>query len=447
VPSSSGPSDPATGGSQTSLRDRLIGFGERSIKKSYFPELQRRLLELERFRALLDQTTEAIFLVRVASGRIVDVNCSACAMLGYRCEELVDVEFSTVVGAFGLNALKRRLGAVNCTRLLDAVETELHGVAGPVPVEISYRFVEFDSDAYAVIVARNIAERKKAEEELAALNRQLEALVEERTRALASKAAELEAANRRLLELDELKNTFLSSVSHELRTPLTSILGFSKIIHRDFEKGFAGLAQADSQRAKARRITDNLRIIETESSRLTRLINDVLDVANIESGDMTWSPAPLDMADLARHAVLAAAGQYSANPAVELRLEAANALPQVHADPDRMAQVLANLLHNAAKFTRSGTVTLRVFAVDSGRAVRLEVADTGVGIPGGELERIFDKFQQVRRGDTLNDATRGTGLGLAICRQIVERCGGRIWAESELDKGSVFIVDLPALEQ
>jgi signal transduction histidine kinase len=118
-------------------------------------------------------------------------------------------------------------------------------------------------------------------------------------------------------------------------------------------------------------------------------------------------------------------------------------LPPLFIDPDRLAQVLVNLLGNAVKFTDEGHVRLRAFV--AGDVLRVEVADSGQGVPRDSLEKIFDKFHQAQLGDTVSEGQRrkGTGLGLAICRQIVEHYGGRIWAESELGRGSVFIMELP----
>jgi signal transduction histidine kinase len=126
---------------------------------------------------------------------------------------------------------------------------------------------------------------------------------------------------------------------------------------------------------------------------------------------------------------------------VALRLELPESLPAIRMDPDRLLQVLTNLLSNAAKFTSRGTVTLAGEAVDIG--VRLRVADTGPGIDAKDLGRIFEKFYQVQ-SDTLAHTAKGSGMGLAICRQIVEHYGGRIWAESTPGRGSVFTLELPA---
>ena len=290
-------------------------------------------------------------------------------------------------------------------------------------------------------ILEDISDRKKAEQDLADLNRHLEQLVRERTEDLVNKARELEEANQRLRELDEMKSAFLSSVSHELRTPLTSILGFSKLIHKEFSKNFLLLAKSDTPLLKkGERIQENLSIISPEGERLTRLINDVLDLNKIESGRMGWRDERLDMSEVIDLAVHSVSGMFAQTP-VDLVTEVDPGLPFVNADPDRMQQVLINLLNNAAKFTLEGCVTVRAFPRFD--QIRVEVSDTGLGIHIEDQTQIFEKFHQTK-SDTMEDKPKGTGLGLTICREIIEHYGGRIWVESETGQGSTFIFVLPS---
>ncbi|WP_243439556.1 sensor histidine kinase [Fundidesulfovibrio soli] len=286
-----------------------------------------------------------------------------------------------------------------------------------------------------------VRSRKKAEALLEALNQRLETKVEVRTKALFRKVAEMEAANRQLKQLERLKSGFLSSVSHELRTPLTSIMGFAKLIEKDFQKFFTP-GPGDNLQPKAERILRNLDIVEKESERLTRLINDVLDLSRIESGKMLWRDEILDVMDVTADAVMAVEGRLENRPDVRLRLDLPLSLPAVYADRDRIHQVLINLLDNAIKFTQEGHVLVEAGVDERGMLV-VCVEDTGPGISPEETEKIFDKFHQHDRKDTLKDKPKGTGLGLAICRHIVEHYGGRIWVEPGQDGGSVFSFTLP----
>jgi len=291
-------------------------------------------------------------------------------------------------------------------------------------------------------ILEDITDRKKAEHDLADLNRHLEQLVRERTEDLVNKARELEEANQRLRELDEMKSAFLSSVSHELRTPLTSILGFSKLLQKEFGKNFLPLAADETILVKkGERIQENLSIISHEGERLTRLINDVLDLNKIESGRMGWRDERLNMSETLSTAVQSVVGMFAQNAKIDLVTEIDPGLPAIIADPDRMQQVLINLLNNAAKFTEAGGVTVRAFPRFG--QVRVEVSDTGLGIHSEDQAQIFEKFHQTR-SDTMEDKPKGTGLGLTISREIIEHYGGRIWVESEVDKGSTFIFTLPA---
>ncbi|MBO6726075.1 MAG: PAS-domain containing protein [Rhizobiaceae bacterium] len=246
----------------------------------------------------------------------------------------------------------------------------------------------------------------------------------------------------RLEEMDRLKSQFLSSVSHELRTPLTSVRGFAKLILKDFERHFLPMAQPDVKLlARADRIRENIGIVESEGERLTRLINEVLDLSKIESGIMQWHDTLFPIRTLLGTAFKAASGQFSEKPDLRPVLELPEELPQIRADYDRIFQVVVNLINNAAKFTPVGEV--RLSAREAGDWIEIAVSDTGPGIPPEDAEKVFDRFHQVMTPDTLADKPTGTGLGLSICKQIVEHYGGRIWASSRTGQGALFTFRLP----
>ncbi|MBI9081653.1 MAG: response regulator [Pseudodesulfovibrio sp.] len=296
-----------------------------------------------------------------------------------------------------------------------------------------------------VVLMSDVSEQKRNDMHLASMNSDLEELVRERTKVLAGKAMELKLANERLMELDQLKSTFLSSVSHELRTPLTSLLGFSKIIKRDFMRAFMPLAKEDEALRLGSRIQGNLDIIGSEGDRLTRLINDVLDLSRIESGCDDWRFTEVDMVEVVNRAMASFRGQLLFKPEVKLSSRRFGQVPFVLTDADRMHQVLTNLLSNAVKFTDQGEVSIDLYQ-DAHGMIRLIVEDTGKGIDPRFIDRIFDKFHQAQTGDTLVAKPAGTGLGLAICRQIIEHYGGRIWAESLPGCGTRMCVVLPSAE-
>ncbi|WP_319471168.1 ATP-binding protein [uncultured Pseudodesulfovibrio sp.] len=283
-------------------------------------------------------------------------------------------------------------------------------------------------------------------DELIQLNKDLEYIVEARTSALKIQAEELEEANRQLVELDEMKSSFLSSVSHELRTPLTSVLGFTKLINKEFSQSFLPLADDTKLKKKGKRICNNLEIIEYEGQRLTRMINDFLDLAKIESGRIKWSDSEVDPHLLLHQVANAMSGMFADKAEVVLIVEIPQPLPLLYIDPDRLEQVVINLLNNAAKFTTKGSVTLIARSTPQGK-LQIRVEDTGPGIPAHDQKRIFDKFHQVVKKDTREKKTEGTGLGLSISQEIVKHYHGRIWVESVEGEGSSFIVELPTYKK
>ncbi len=244
-------------------------------------------------------------------------------------------------------------------------------------------------------------------------------------------------------ELDRLKTDFISTVSHELRTPMTSILGFSKIIHKKLvEDIFPALGpERDRLAPVVNRVESNMDIIVSEAKRLTDMINDVLDIAKMESGGAQWKEEIVSMVDVARHAIQSVRGM-SSEKNLDISLDAEADVPPICGDRSRLIQVVVNLLSNAIKFTDSGEIRCRVEV--HGTMIKTSVKDSGTGIDSRELGQVFEKFRQV--GDTLTEKPSGTGLGLPICQQIVKHYGGDIWVDSELGKGSSFHFTLPVCE-
>ena len=257
-------------------------------------------------------------------------------------------------------------------------------------------------------------------------------------------AHEMEAA-RSVAEAANLsKSNFLANVSHELRTPLVSILGFARIAQKRLEERvFPAISDGDVrlQHAQAQ-VEENLRIILTEGQRLTELINALLDLEKIEAGKMEWDIRPLQIADVISQAVSA-----TASLLIEKKLalvqKVPDHLPLVEGDRAKLMQVVINLVSNAVKFTREGTITIQAHA--SPEEVIVQVIDQGIGIAPADQDMLFEKFTQV--GDPLTEKPKGTGLGLAISKEIIQHHAGRIWVESELGKGSIFSFALPLLKE
>jgi PAS domain S-box-containing protein len=233
---------------------------------------------------------------------------------------------------------------------------------------------------------------------------------------------------RRLKELDKMKSDFVSNVSHELRTPLTAIKGSVD----NMLDGITG----DLNEKQSRYLTR----IKSNSDRLTRLINDLLDLSRIEAG-INLKPKNLPLATVARE-VVETLRPVAAEKLITIEVASPDNSLTAWADPDRISQVLMNLLGNAIKFTPThGTVTLSL-EKNGNEWVKVSVADSGPGIPSEEANRIFDKFYQISHPERRK--AMGTGLGLPIAKALVEMHGGKIWVESESGRGSTFSFTLPA---
>jgi len=301
-------------------------------------------------------------------------------------------------------------------------------------IESSGAAIYYQGKLATMGVVRDITRRKQMEKELQEKNEELDLQNEE----LRAQAEELQTAYQKLKELDQLKDSVLSTVSHELRTPLTSIKGFAEIL----------LNYGDEDKETQREF---LTIINEESDRLTRLLDDFLDLARIESGRIRWKKTKLTIPQVIESA-MNATHALSAQKDLDVDADLEPDLPSVLGDWDRLVQVVTNLLSNAIKFTpEGGRILVGVKLLKGDQAgntsdiIRVSVADSGIGIAPEDHEHIFEKFGQA--GETLTDKPKGTGLGLPISKEIVGHYGGSIWVESELGKGSTFYFTLPLVEE
>ncbi len=242
---------------------------------------------------------------------------------------------------------------------------------------------------------------------------------------------ELAAANQKLQELDKLKSQFLSVATHELRTPLSVILGYNSMLVESLEDRL----NAEEQQT--------LRESIASCKRLIRLVNSMLDVSQIESGKMRMSFTTADIRDVVS-GVVATMQQEARRRRLNLTLELPARVPRLQFDPERIEQVLINLIGNALKFTPpEGTIRVAVRILNELHGVEISVTDTGIGIPHQDQAHIFDEFSQVRRSERGQRRDEGSGLGLAIVKRIVEAHSAKVELRSAPGQGATFSFVLP----
>jgi two-component system phosphate regulon sensor histidine kinase PhoR len=232
-------------------------------------------------------------------------------------------------------------------------------------------------------------------------------------------------------EVERLKNELISTVSHELRTPLTTMKEFVSIVF----DGIAGPLTAEQK--------EYLNIIMSNMNRLGRMINDLFDISKLEAGRMELKKRLVDPLLLIKDQLVSFMPE-AENKKIALSACLPEELPQLYIDPDRITQVLVNLIGNALKFTPEGGKVL-VEAKELDDSLQIQVTDTGVGIAKENFSKLFDRFQQIDRKP--GPGAKGTGLGLAISKSVIEMHKGKIWVESEVGKGSRFIFTLPKIEE
>lgn len=374
--------------------------------------------------AVLDTIPDGVIVVDEA-GTISFVNAQATALFGYgrdemlgnRVEMLLPDRFKTIHphhrDEYAESPRVRPMGAY-----LDLHAR--HSDGREIPVEIALSPLETSSGRFFLATVRDITDRIHMHEELKRANEAVKASLE-RTRA----AYEREhLAAKRLMELDELKNEFIGIVAHDLRSPMATIGGFATTMLESWDR-------LDDDRR--RRI---LEIIVRNVEDMNELVTDILDVAQIESGNLALAIAPFDLGAVVRQVASEVAA--TLNRACDLSIP--DNLPNALGDVARQRQVLGNLLSNAFKYSGAGTV-VEVGAAVRGRLLAVTVRDHGIGISPDDHGILFHKFSRIR---SLDGAQRsGTGLGLFICKSLVEAQGGTITAESEPGKGSAFTYTIP----
>lgn len=322
----------------------------------------------------------------------------------------------------------------NLVRII--IRTGQPGLAPPKDVVLNYDINDYkekseltSGNLFATIVSAIKSHQRIVENEK--FNKELEEKVQART-------IELTAAKKAAEDASNTKTNFLNFVSHEMRTPLTSIIGFTALNIKKFETIILPkVTEIDSKVEKAiNQLRNNLNITDSESNRLLSLINNILDLAKIESGSVEWAEDNVDMKEVFSTAYSATSSLFNKKD-LELKANIDDGDFTLIGDRDRLVQVVINLFSNAIKFTDSGSITYSITKKED--KIRCEIKDTGSGIPQDMLGKIFEQFTQV--SGTSKDKPKSTGLGLPICKEIILHHKGKIWAESG-ESGSTFIFEI-----
>ena len=352
----------------------------------------------DRIRRIYGAASDAIFVLDIHNECIVETNPKAAVLLGYSEKEMYGLPISKIHP----NEMS------NMREIFRTLETENESLSSElfcttrdnkkIPVEVSFSLFQIEDRDYVMAIARDIRERKEAESKL------LLAM------------AEAEAAS-------QAKSDFLSNMSHELRSPLNSIVGFSDLLIRD--------SGDEMTQMLAPKIKDS-------GHYLTSLIEDILDFDRIESGNVKLEMETTPINELVTKLVETQTPQLTEGHSMELHLDPS--CGTVLCDPTRINQVIINLLDNAVKYSPNGG-TIHVRTLYKGGEIWVSVDDNGLGIAPHEIDSIFERFHQLESG--YQRRSGGLGIGLSLIRQLVQLHNGRIWVESEIDKGSIFTFALP----
>jgi len=391
-----------------SLRESIIGLGEESLRKSYYPELKKRLNELERFRTLVDQSNDAIFVVGMPTSRVVDANLTACRLVGYSLAELKDFNFNRMLSSDLHHALARQpdtesLGELICTELVTAT-------GRAIPVELGLHLVSYGQEDYAIAVARDISERKTAEAEMRRLEMQL------------IQAQKMESIGR-----------LAGGVAHDFNNLLSVIMGYTELLLQDCRE------------AETR---DALNEISAAGGRARELTRQLLAFSRKQVLELT----PMNINEVVKGFEKMLGRLIGEDIEVRTVLDAQLGL--VMADMPQIEQIILNLAINARDaMSGGGTLTIetsnavlgieytRLHAdVEPGPYVMLAVSDTGSGMDNATMAQIFEPFF------TTKERGKGTGLGLATVYGIVKQHGGNIWLYSEKNIGTTFKIYLPRIQ-
>lgn len=354
----------------------------------------------EKYRLLMENAMDGVLLTR-PDGSILAANRMACSLLGMTEEEICQKGRSGIVDTSDPN-LDRLLQIRKEKGYATGELVFIRKDGSKFPVEItSAKFTNSNGEEMTSLDFRDVSGRKAIEEELIRSKEKAE-------------------------ESDRLKTVFLANISHEIRTPVNGILGFLELLQEE---------DIDPEQKKT-----FFNVINKSAHRLLSTVNDIIEIARIESGQIEMHMGPVDVIRMMREKLVFFYPQADAKGnKLAIKEQIPAKAGKINTDKEKLDSILSNLLNNAVKFTREGRIELGNYFHDN--FLVFYVRDTGIGIPASRLDAIFDRF--VHADLSYSRPGEGSGLGLALARAYVERLGGQIWVESEQEKGSTFFFSIP----
>ena len=393
------------------------------------------------YRNLFENAGDGIY-IHDLSGEFLDVNEIACKKLSYSKKELLSLGPKDLIPPENVQNYPVRVKAIleNGSSLFESIHVTKDGLK--IPVELNTRLIEYKGQKAVLAIVRDVSERKQIQERILKLNEELEKRVNERTnQLLKSNNALIEqiygciVVEKNLIKAKEdaeiankAKSTFLANISHEIRTPMNGIIGMTEL-----------LKQTEINLNQQEYVNTIMSSAET----LLKLINSILDISKIEAEKMSIETVVFNVRDMLAN-IYTQIIYMASSRHIDLFLPVDLAIPEtLEGDSLRISQILLNLLVNALKFTKEGSITLSVHMEEhpSHPVIIFEVTDTGIGIPADRIESIFEPFTQI--DSSTAKEYEGTGLGLSISKKLAEMMNGSISVRSEEMKGSVFTFRIP----
>jgi PAS domain S-box-containing protein len=388
----------------------------------------------DKFRKAFFTNPDAITITRISDGVYVSANAGFTQMFEFSEEEVIGMSSLEINIWHDYSQRELFINILRDTGTVRDFETKFNTKNGKVLTCLVFSsIIDLEGELHALTVTRDITEHRQAElllkektDKIASQNEEYHRINE----ALNQSNKELFVAKERAEESDRLKTAFLQNLSHEIRTPMNAIMGFSELLAENFD---------DKDKLKT-----YVNIINQRSSDLLDIINDVLDVAKIESGQwsVTLEPCNMDalLAELQLFFTAFQEKQGKGHIVLDIQMEMCLSTPNILTDRVKLKQILVNLISNAFKFTSKGTIKVGC-KPGAKHQVIFYVSDTGIGIPSDKQQFIFERFTQLEQ--TPGHLYGGTGLGLSIVKGLVHLLKGSIWLESEVGKGTTFYVSIP----